>query len=415
MAPGSSIAGGGRGALRRRARRAAGGHCFAAAASLCVAAVGLDVGSNVSGRHGILQKSRPSTRVASGTSFPGHRGGGGGGEGTRSFNLTRGTCSSAVDGRDSCSGRGRSACGCLGPGGCLARSSAAAASRMARCSARLYLRISELYRFLIALSVRPTKRFEISDHLGPSSETHTTMSASSSTVHAPFFTSELISFFQRSRHCFPVRPSTSSAISDQRPSPNLATASVSCSSVSSVHWVLSILRNAGDDEAAAAAAAAARTAAAAAAVAAAAAAAVAAAVVAAAAAVAAGAARAVAAASISRTSAGTHGAKRSAGCSTTKDSTVTRLGSKSTSMSASHSTSTSMAPISAAPAFGIGGSDGPLTTSGAAPLGCLGFSLLLGCLSACIGVCPALTRITVCPSPLPGTVRLYGRPFRRSA
>jgi len=81
-----------------------------------------------------------------------------------------------------------------------------------------------VYRFLIALSVRPTKCFEISDHLVPSSETHATISASSSTVQPPFFTSELLSFFHRSRHCFPVRPLTSSAISDQCPSPDLATA-----------------------------------------------------------------------------------------------------------------------------------------------------------------------------------------------
>ena len=87
-----------------------------------------------------------------------------------------------------------------------------------------------VYRFLIALSVRPTKCFEISDHLVPSSETHATISASSSTVQPPFRSppscsrSSTARGMEQSRHCFPVRPLTSSAISDQCPSPDLATA-----------------------------------------------------------------------------------------------------------------------------------------------------------------------------------------------
>ena len=136
-----------------------------------------------------------------------------------------------------------------------------------------------VYRFLIALSVRPTKCFEISDHLVPSSETHATISASSSTVQPPFFTSELLSFFHRSRHgaiaALLSRPPFDQ-LGNIRPVPlarlGHGHSTGSCSSISAIHlhhWVAPpriLLRDAGDDEAAAAAAARAAAAAAAAAV-----------------------------------------------------------------------------------------------------------------------------------------------------
>mmetsp|Transcript_3246 Transcript_3246/g.8042 ORF Transcript_3246/g.8042 Transcript_3246/m.8042 type:complete len:214 (-) Transcript_3246:557-1198(-) len=74
----------------------------------------------------------------------------------------------------------------------------------------------ELYRFLIALSVRPGSRFTISDQRVPSSATPSAIRRSSSSVHSPFFTAGHRWLNHRSRHCLPTRPVMCDAMRDQR-------------------------------------------------------------------------------------------------------------------------------------------------------------------------------------------------------
>ena len=73
-------------------------------------------------------------------------------------------------------------------------------------------RMLEFQWFLIALSVRPGSSFAISAHLLPHSRHAVTITASSASVHGPLLMSAHKWLCHRSRHCFPSRPFSASAI-----------------------------------------------------------------------------------------------------------------------------------------------------------------------------------------------------------
>mmetsp|Transcript_46970 Transcript_46970/g.93595 ORF Transcript_46970/g.93595 Transcript_46970/m.93595 type:complete len:215 (+) Transcript_46970:1362-2006(+) len=86
-------------------------------------------------------------------------------------------------------------------------------------SLRSALRRIEFHRFLIALSVRPGKHLAISDQRVPWVWTASTIALSSSSDHIFLLTSGDRWLCQRSRHCFPDRPSMAVPMADQRTFP----------------------------------------------------------------------------------------------------------------------------------------------------------------------------------------------------
>ena len=103
------------------------------------------------------------------------------------------------------------------------------------CARRSAVRLFALYLFLMSLSLRPSKRFTISDQRVPISATAWAIMMSSIVVHFDFLIWGARWLCQRSRHCLPVRPGTLLAISVQVFVPMLSTTPTSIRSSSAFH------------------------------------------------------------------------------------------------------------------------------------------------------------------------------------